>query len=81
MGQANLPLASGSAHAHALQRCGWTLEPRRGRGKHYLLTKAGLPVTLSIPDHPQVKRALLAAQLKRAGISEDQYLACFAMKR
>lgn len=80
MGQANLPLASGEAHAKAFQRCGWTLEPRKGRGKHHLLTKPGVAVTLSIPDHAEVKRALLAAQLKRAGISENQYLFCFSGK-
>jgi hypothetical protein len=77
VGQANLPVASGEKHAQAFERCGWTRLTRRGRGKHFLLTKAGATPTLSIPDHPEVKRALLAAQLKLAGISEADYLANF----
>ena len=34
-------------------------------------------MTLSIPDHREVKRALIAAQMKLANISEAVYLAAF----
>ena len=77
MGQSELPLASGAKHAKCFERCGWTLEPRRGRGKHYILTKPGNPATLSIPDHVEVSRVLLAKQIVRAGLTIAEYLAKF----
>lgn len=80
MGQSDLPLARGAAIAAAIERCGWTLNDRRGRGKHFLLTRKGNPWTISIPDHDEVKRALLAAQLRGAGISVDDFIAAFAKK-
>lgn len=81
MGLSNLPLASGSEHVKAFQRLDWELDPRRrGRGKHFLLTKPGMRPTLSIPDHHQVKRTIIAAQIKLAGISEEKYLKAFYNK-
>lgn len=78
MGLANLPLASGHAHAQAFVRLGWTLDPkRRGRGTHLLLTKSGMRATLSIPDHKEVKRTIIASLIKHADVSEEQYLRAF----
>ncbi|HUJ07638.1 MAG TPA: type II toxin-antitoxin system HicA family toxin [Streptosporangiaceae bacterium] len=78
MGLSSLPLASGSEHAKAFERLGWDLDTkRRGRGKHFLLTKPGMRPTLSIPDHHEVKRTIIAAQIKLAGISEEDYLKAF----
>lgn len=78
MGQSNLPLASGAAHARAFERLEWVLDhKRRGRGKHFLLTKPGMRPTLSIPDHHQVKRTIIAAQIKLAGVTEEKYLKAF----
>jgi predicted RNA binding protein YcfA (HicA-like mRNA interferase family) len=74
MGQSQLPLASGTAHVKAFCRDGW--EERKGKGKsnHHILIKPGNPATLSIPDHPQVKRTLLQKQIQRAGLTEERYL-------
>lgn len=77
MGQSNLPLANGDAHANAFVNLGWTLQRRRGRGKHLLLTKRGIRATLSIPDHREVKRTIIAEMIKLAGVSEDEYLRAF----
>ncbi len=78
MGLSNLPLASGAEHVKAFKRLEWILDTRRrGRGKHFLLTKPGMRPTLSIPDHHQVKRTIIAAQIKLADITEDQYLKAF----
>ena len=74
MGQKNLPVASGVRHVKALNLLGWDT---REVGAHIILGKAGSPNNLSIPNHDEVKRQLLAAQLKVAGISEAQYLAAF----
>ena len=77
MGQSSLPLASGGAHARTFERLGWTLLPRRGRGKHFLLTRPGFSFLVCLPDHPEVKRALLAKQIKNAGLTEVEYCAAF----
>jgi hypothetical protein len=78
MGQANLPLACGQDHVRAFQRLDWVLDSkRRGRGKHFLLTKPGMRATLSIPDHHQVKRTIIASLIKLAGVSEEDYLKAF----
>jgi len=78
MGQSNLPLANGHAHAKAFERLGWTLDKKhRGRGKHLRLTKAGYRATLSIPDHREVKRTIIASLLKLADVSEEKYLQAF----
>ena len=73
MGNKDLPLGSGSSHAKAFERAGWTLLPRRGRGKHFLLGLPGQREIISIPDHPEVKRALLAGLVKLAGLTNAEY--------
>ena len=45
----------------------------RTSGDHAILTKANQH-TLSIPLHKEVKPFLLKAQLKRAGIKEEDFL-------
>jgi hypothetical protein len=78
MGQSNLPVACGRDHARAFQRLEWVLDTkRRGRGTHFLLTKPGLRPTLSIPDHHEVKRTIIASLIKLAGVSEEEYLRAF----
>lgn len=42
-------------------------------GDHAILQKQGLP-TLSIPLHKEVAPNLLKAQIKRVGISQDDFL-------
>ena len=82
MGLANLPLASGHAHAAAFVRLGWVLDSkRRGRGSHFLLTKSGMRPTLSIPNQREVKRTIIASLIKTAGESEDRYLRAFKGER
>jgi hypothetical protein len=78
MGQSNLPLANGDAHACAFERLGWIRDlKRRGRGAHILLTKPGMRPTLSIPDQHEVKRTIIAKQIKLAEVTEEQYLKAF----
>lgn len=72
MGLKNLPDGSGERHARAFRRLGWELRRKEGKGSHIILAKGSLRIT--IPAHPSVKRALIAGLLKRAGISEREYL-------
>jgi len=76
VGQSDLPLASGSSHVKAFERAGWTCLKRRGNGKHFILSKDGKG-HLSIPDHREVKRALLKKQIQNADLSEAEYLDFF----
>ena len=45
----------------------------RTTGDHAILQKKGAP-TLSIPLHKEVAPNLLKAQIKRAGIGQDEFL-------
>jgi hypothetical protein len=76
VGQSDLPLASGSSHVKAFERAGWTCLKRRGNGKHFILSMEGKG-HLSIPDHREVKRALLKGQIQNAGLTETEYLDFF----
>jgi hypothetical protein len=78
VGLSDLPLASGDQHARAFERCGWVRDTkRRGRGTHILLSRAGVRAVLSIPPKPEVSRALIAGQIKIAGLTQAEYLECF----
>lgn len=77
MGQGDLPVASGDDHARAFERAGFERLQRRGRGSHILLKKAGVQMILSLPDHREVKRALLAKQIRNAGLTIEEYLEFF----
>lgn len=77
MGQKNLPLASAAKHARAFERLGWKVDRAHN---HIVLTKPGIPFAPCLPDHDEVSRALLAKQLKGAGISEEEYVAAFKQK-
>ena len=72
MGIKNLPLDSGKRITKVFEFFGW----QAGYGKnHFTLTHPDKPPTLiiSIPDHKQVDRALLKAELRKAGIPEDLF--------
>ncbi|HMO54386.1 MAG TPA: type II toxin-antitoxin system HicA family toxin, partial [Tepidiformaceae bacterium] len=47
-----LPVVSGRAARRAFERAGWRFD--RQRGSHMILTKDGVPVNLSIPDHREL---------------------------
>ena len=58
----------------AFERAGWT---NRGfKGSHVKLTKEGNPNILSIPVHKgkPVKIGLLKDQIKKAGLTEEEFL-------
>ncbi len=44
------------------------------------MSKDRCPHVLSIPNHREVKRALLHKQIKLAGLTEEQYVAFFRNK-
>ena len=58
----------------AFERAGWTV--RGKKGSHVKLTKEGNPNILSIPVHTgkPVKKGLLLDQIKKAGLSPEEFL-------
>jgi len=71
MALTDLPLCDGLKHARVFQKFGWEV---RSKGNHIVLTNPSHPnVTLSIPNHKQVKRPLLKAQIAKAGKSDKEY--------
>jgi predicted RNA binding protein YcfA (HicA-like mRNA interferase family) len=56
----------------AFEGLGWQIA--RQRGSHIVLTKPGSPVTLSVPDHPQVARGNLRALIAKAGLTVEEFL-------
>ncbi len=67
-----LPVISGSAAVRAFERAGWRRE--RQTGSHIILTKPGLAVNLSVPDHRAVKRGTLRTLIRRAGLTVDEFM-------
>jgi hypothetical protein len=76
MALSDLPLASGLDHARVFQkRFKWVV---RRKANHIVLTHPNVPgVTLSIPNHKEVKRPLLHSQILKAGQTDEKYRAAF----
>ena len=76
MALSDLPLASGLEHARCFQKgFNWTV---RRKANHIILTNPQRAnVTLSIPNHREVKRALLHTQITKAGLTDEQYRTAF----
>lgn len=66
-----LPRVSGREAVAAFQRAGF--EIRRHRGSHIVMTKTGVPVTLSIPDHRELAAGTLRALVRKAGLTVEQF--------
>jgi predicted RNA binding protein YcfA (HicA-like mRNA interferase family) len=62
---------SGRKVAAAFCRAGWMIA--RQKGSHVILRKAGKP-NLVIPMHRTVAPFLLLSQVRRAGLTDDEFL-------
>ena len=62
---------SGRAAVAAFSRAGWQVA--RQKGSHVILKRPGKP-NLVIPMHRTVAPFLLLSQIRRAGITEDEFL-------
>ncbi|MDO8532359.1 MAG: type II toxin-antitoxin system HicA family toxin [Dehalococcoidia bacterium] len=69
---AELPVISGRKAARAFERTGWRIARRES--SHIVMTKAGSVLTLSIPDHRELDRGLLRSQIRKAGITVDEFV-------
>lgn len=77
MGLKEIPLAKGRKHAKVLRKSfGWF--ERRSDKNHIVLTNPEHPgIILSMPDHKEVDRKLLLAELGKAGITTADYKRAF----
>lgn len=76
MALSDLPSACGRDHVKVLcDHFGWY--ERKAKNGHIILKKNGVVALLSIPDHRQVKKGLLMAELRKAGIDDADYCARF----
>ena len=75
-----LPRASGDKHFSAFKAAGWQLN--HIEGSHYILTKENSDIHLSVPVHKNktLGMGLLKKLIKKAGLTNEQYLEFFNMK-
>jgi predicted RNA binding protein YcfA (HicA-like mRNA interferase family) len=67
-----LPRISGRKAVRAFERAGW--EVARQRGSHAVLTKPGSIYTLSIPLHRVMGPGLLRDQIRKAGLTIEEFI-------
>ena len=71
MGLKDLPLDSGERIARVFERLGFR---RRRTGNHILLTHPDkLMLCVSIPNHKEVDRRLLRTELRKAGLTVEEF--------
>lgn len=63
---------SGKEAAKAFQRAGWN--PVGQVGSHLVMTKAGVRVNLSVPQHKELSVGTLRALIGYAGLTVEEFL-------
>lgn len=63
---------SGREVRRAAETAGWEFD--RVRGDHFVFKKAHVPHNLSIPDHRELKEALMRRLVRDMGLSVDEFL-------
>jgi predicted RNA binding protein YcfA (HicA-like mRNA interferase family) len=70
---ARLANISGKEASKAFQKAGWQAIGQVG--SHLVLSKAGLRVNLSIPQHKELSVGTLRALIRHAGMTVEEFLA------
>lgn len=63
---------SGSDAVRAFERAGWRAVGQTG--SHVILVKGGVRANLSIPQHRELGPGILTKQIKKAGLTVDEFL-------
>lgn len=66
------PVVSGEEAVRAFEKAGWTVA--RQRGSHVVLTRPGSIFTLSIPLHDELGPGLLRDQIRKAGLTIEEFI-------
>ena len=69
---AKLPVISGQTAIKVFHKSGFTISRRTGR--HVIMEKAGLDVTLSVPLHDELKRGTLRNLIKDSGLTVEEFV-------
>ena len=69
---ARLPVVSGGDAARSIEKDGWQLV--RQRGSHMIMTKPGVSVVLSIPDHRELKPGTLRGIIRKSGLGVEEFV-------
>ena len=69
---ARLPAVSGREARRAFEKAGWVFD--RQRGSHMILSRSGVPVNLSVPDHRVLDRGLLRGLIRDAGMTPEEFV-------
>ena len=73
MGEKDLPLDRGSRIYKVFEELGLVFRGRSEKN-HYILTHPDRPnLYISIPDHSEVDRRLLKAEIRKAGFTDKQF--------
>jgi predicted RNA binding protein YcfA (HicA-like mRNA interferase family) len=71
---AELPVASGREAVRAFEKVGY--ETDRQRGSHIILRQTDPPHRrLTIPDHKELRKGMLRALIRQAGLSVEEFVA------
>lgn len=63
---------SGKEAARAFQKAGW--QPVGQVGSHLVMTRPGVRVNLSIPQHKELSVGTLRALIRNAGLTVEEFL-------
>jgi predicted RNA binding protein YcfA (HicA-like mRNA interferase family) len=70
---ARLPSIPASDVLRALRSFGWSVV--RKTGSHYIMTKPGERLSLSVPDHNPVAKGTLRGLIRSAGLTVEEFVA------
>ncbi len=70
---ARLANISGKEAVKAFQKSGWNVAGQVG--SHVVMTKSGLRVNLSIPQHKELSIGTLRALIRHVGLTIEEFLA------
>ncbi|NQW23675.1 MAG: type II toxin-antitoxin system HicA family toxin [SAR202 cluster bacterium] len=73
MPESRLPVISGRDAVRSFESDGWQLV--RQAGSHMIMTKHGVSVVLSIPDHRELKRGTLRGLIRSSGLNVQEFVA------
>jgi predicted RNA binding protein YcfA (HicA-like mRNA interferase family) len=67
-----LPVISGRQCVRALQKVGFVEDHQTGG--HVILRRENPTVTISVPNHKELKKGTLRAIIKQAGLTVDEFV-------
>jgi len=67
-----LPLVSGRDAVQAFEKAGWNVA--RQKGSHVVMVRPGSIYSLSIPLHDELGPGLLRDQIRKAGLTVDEFI-------